>query len=233
MSVFGDHRARHSLSPDRRTVRDVPRRAIRARPRSSISIPAPRSASASSTRLTTDVAAFLKSRGVTKGSRVLLLSDENLEKLLLWFGIWRLGAVVCPLNIEINEKVLADLAPVVNPALILYHKDLDCDALVGDCKAPRVRFGAWSADGADRPAGRVLRGDDQGPSRRGTARAQRARRTSPASSARRARPAGRRSWSTITAPIGSTASRRWNSSASPRTTARSNTARSAGTRRRC
>jgi acyl-coenzyme A synthetase/AMP-(fatty) acid ligase len=60
-------------------------------------------------RVTADIAAFLKGRGVVKGSRVLLLSDENLEKLLLWLGIWRIGAVVCPLNIEINEKVLADL----------------------------------------------------------------------------------------------------------------------------
>src|SRR5882672_3278561 len=102
-------------------------------------------------RITTAIAAHLKRRGVHKGSRVLLLSDENLEKLLLWFGIWRIGAVVCPLNIEINEKVLADLAPVVNPALILYHKDIDCDALVGDCKAPRARFGAWSADGTVDP----------------------------------------------------------------------------------
>jgi acyl-coenzyme A synthetase/AMP-(fatty) acid ligase len=102
-------------------------------------------------QLTTDIAVFLKGRGVVKGSRVLLLSDENLEKLLLWFGIWRIGAVVCPLNIEINEKVLADLAPVVNPALILYHKGLDIDALVGACKAPRVRFGAWSPDGTVDP----------------------------------------------------------------------------------
>ena len=99
-------------------------------------------------RITTDIAALLKSRGVVKGGRVLLLSDENLEKLLLWFGIWRLGAVVCPLNIEINEKVLADLAPVVNPVLVLYHKDLDIEALVGDCQAPRIRFGEWSASGA-------------------------------------------------------------------------------------
>ena len=96
-------------------------------------------------QVTTEIAALLKSRGVVKGGRVLLLSDENLEKLLLWFGIWRLGAVVCPLNIEINEKVLADLAPVVNPVLILWHKDLDIEALVGDCRAPRIRFGAWSA----------------------------------------------------------------------------------------
>ncbi|HSV22785.1 MAG TPA: class I adenylate-forming enzyme family protein [Xanthobacteraceae bacterium] len=102
-------------------------------------------------RITTDIAALLKSRGVTKGSRVLLLSDESLEKLLLWFGIWRLGAVVCPLNIEINEKVLADLAPVVNPMLVLWHKELNIDALVGECGAPRIRFGAWSASGASDP----------------------------------------------------------------------------------
>ncbi len=105
---------------------------------------------------TTDIAVFLKGHGVTKGSRVLLLSDENLEKLLLWFGIWRIGAVVCPLNIEINEKVLADLAPVVNPALVLCHKDLDIDALVGDCKAPRLRFGAWSAAGVADPQDQVF-----------------------------------------------------------------------------
>jgi len=97
--------------------------------------------------ITTKIALLLKSRGVAKGSRVLLLSDENLEKLLLWFGIWRLGAVVCPLNIEINEKVLADLVPIVNPVLVLWHKELDVDALVGRCLAPRIRFGVWSAAG--------------------------------------------------------------------------------------
>src|SRR5712691_3404550 len=102
-------------------------------------------------RITTAIAVLLRSRGVVEGSRVLLLSDENLEKLLLWFGIWRLGAVVCPLNVEINEKVLADLAPVVNPVLVLWHKELDVEALVGDCEAPRIRCGTWSADGAVDP----------------------------------------------------------------------------------
>jgi acyl-coenzyme A synthetase/AMP-(fatty) acid ligase len=102
-------------------------------------------------QVTTDIAAFLKRHGVVKGSRVLLLSDENLEKLLLWFALWRIGAVVAPLNIEINEKILADLAPVVNPALILHHKAIDIDALAGNCTAPRLRFGAWSATGAADP----------------------------------------------------------------------------------
>jgi acyl-coenzyme A synthetase/AMP-(fatty) acid ligase len=121
-------------------------------------------------RVTTDIAAFLKKSGVRKGSRVLLLSDENLEKLLLWFGIWRIGAVVCPLNIEINEKVLADLATVVNPALVLHHKDIAVEALVGDCKAPRLRFGAWSSVGVADPRDQCFAGlprasDDEVPER--------------------------------------------------------------------
>ncbi len=92
-------------------------------------------------QVTRDIAAMLKSKGVEKGSRVLLLSDECLEKLLIWFGAWRIGAVVCPLNVEINEKMMVELARAVNPALILCHKDLDMAALVGDHPAPRISFG--------------------------------------------------------------------------------------------
>lgn len=102
-------------------------------------------------QVVTDIAALLKSKGVAKGRRVLLLSDECLEKLLIWFGAWRIGAVVCPLNIEINEKMMVELTRAVDPALILCHRDLDMAALVGDHPAPRMRFGPWSADGmADR-----------------------------------------------------------------------------------
>ncbi|MCC6779649.1 MAG: acyl--CoA ligase [Hyphomicrobiales bacterium] len=94
----------------------------------------------------TDIASTLKQRGVTKGSRVLLLSDENLEKLLIWLGVWRLGAIVAPLNIELNATLIADLAVSVGPALTLVHKDLDGSALLAG--KPFVRFGNYSADPA-------------------------------------------------------------------------------------
>src|SRR5262249_53366937 len=90
-------------------------------------------------------------RGGAKGSRVLLLSDECLEKLLIWFGIWRIGAVVCPLNIEVNEKMMVELVRSVDPALILCHKDLEMAALTGDHAARRLRFGRWSASGMRDP----------------------------------------------------------------------------------
>jgi acyl-coenzyme A synthetase/AMP-(fatty) acid ligase len=98
-----------------------------------------------------NIAAYLKSKGIKKGSRVLVLSDECLEKLLIWFGVWRIGAVICPFNLEINEKQMVSLTAALKPALILYHKDIDVDAMVGDAPAERARFGAWSGGGVKDP----------------------------------------------------------------------------------
>jgi acyl-coenzyme A synthetase/AMP-(fatty) acid ligase len=98
-----------------------------------------------------DIAAYLESRGIKKGSRVLVLSDECLEKLLIWFGVWRIGAVICPFNLEINEQQMVSLTAALRPELILYHKEIDVQAMVGDAPAERVRFGAWSPDGRKDP----------------------------------------------------------------------------------
>ena len=97
-------------------------------------------------QIVTDIAADLKRRGVGKGDRVVLLSDEVLDKLLLWFGIWRIGAVVCPLNIELNVEHIASLTQTISPKLILVHEDLDIAALTASALAPVVRFGEPDMD---------------------------------------------------------------------------------------
>jgi acyl-CoA synthetase (AMP-forming)/AMP-acid ligase II len=102
-------------------------------------------------QITIDIGGYLRDRGIRKGSRVLLLSDENLEKLLIWLGVWRIGAVICPFNTEINEKQMAELTAALDPALVVYHKDIDVAAMVGNARAPRVRFGAWPATAAGDP----------------------------------------------------------------------------------
>jgi acyl-CoA synthetase (AMP-forming)/AMP-acid ligase II len=93
-------------------------------------------------RAVTDIAAALRQRGVRKGSRVLLLADETLEKLLVWLACWRLGAVVAPLNIELNAKFIAELATAIDPALTLVHRELDGEALLAG--KPFVRFGRYT-----------------------------------------------------------------------------------------
>ncbi|MEY4878744.1 MAG: hypothetical protein RJB62_212 [Pseudomonadota bacterium] len=95
-------------------------------------------------RIVTDIAADLKRRGVSKGDKVVLLADEVLEKLLIWFGVWRIGAVVCPLNVELNTEHVAELSVTIGPKLILVHKDLDAAALTRGATAPVCRFGKWT-----------------------------------------------------------------------------------------
>jgi acyl-coenzyme A synthetase/AMP-(fatty) acid ligase len=102
-------------------------------------------------RVVIDIAADLKRRGIRKGSRVLLLSDGNLEMLLIWLGAWRLGSVVCPFNLEMNEKQMVPLTATLGPALIVYHKEIDLARMIGDHPAPRIRFGPWSAAGVRDP----------------------------------------------------------------------------------
>jgi len=92
--------------------------------------------------LVTDIAADLKRRGVGKGDTVVLLANEVLEKLLLWLGIWRIGAVVCPITVELHDVHLAFIAALVKPKLILIHEELDATPFVGG-PVPLCRFGQW------------------------------------------------------------------------------------------
>jgi acyl-coenzyme A synthetase/AMP-(fatty) acid ligase len=94
----------------------------------------------------TDIAAALRQKGVRKGSRVLLLSEERMEKLLLWLAIWRLGAVVVPLNIELNAAFLGEIAHAVAPVLTLVDAELEGEVPLG--YLPLIRFGAYHATSA-------------------------------------------------------------------------------------
>ena len=82
------------------------------------------------------VAQFLADRGIKPGDKVAVLSDEYLEKLIIWMGIWRLGAAICPLNVEMNEVHLVEILEGIEPALTLWHTDLDGPKLTSGLKTP-------------------------------------------------------------------------------------------------
>ncbi|MDB5509695.1 MAG: AMP-dependent synthetase/ligase [Hyphomicrobiales bacterium] len=98
---------------------------------------------------TIDVATEMKRRGVGHGDKVVVLSDEVLEKLIVWLACWRIGAVVCPLNVELNSEHVSSLTALIGPKLILVHKDLDKAAFTVGAAAPVSVFGAWSDDPAN------------------------------------------------------------------------------------
>jgi acyl-coenzyme A synthetase/AMP-(fatty) acid ligase len=96
---------------------------------------------------TLDVAHALKKMGVGHGDKVVLLSDEVLEKLIIWLAVWRIGAVICPLNIELNAEHVSSLTHLISPKVVLIHKDLDKQTFTKGITQPVKVFGAWPRDG--------------------------------------------------------------------------------------
>ena len=93
------------------------------------------------------IARFLADRGIGKGDRVALLSDECLEKLIIWMGVWRLGAAVCPLNVEMNAAYVSEILGHIGPKLTLWNGELDGPALTAGVDGEQKRFDRWAADG--------------------------------------------------------------------------------------
>ena len=93
------------------------------------------------------VARFLHERGIAKGDRVALLSGENLEKLICWMGIWRLGAVVCPTNVEMNAVHMNRLLGHIEPKLILWHEGIDGPGLTSEIAVDKIMVAGWPAQG--------------------------------------------------------------------------------------
>ncbi|HVE06483.1 MAG TPA: class I adenylate-forming enzyme family protein [Paraburkholderia sp.] len=95
----------------------------------------------------------LLQRGVGKGARILLASAEGLDKIVLWLGIWRVGAIVCPLDAAfVGAAAAARLLDTLAPSLILLPAHADAGALA-HARAPLVRCATWQgggASGADR-----------------------------------------------------------------------------------
>jgi long-chain acyl-CoA synthetase len=95
--------------------------------------------------VTADIAADLTERGVKRGDVIVLLANDVVEKLLLWFGIWRIGAVVCPITVELHEAHLTFIANLVRPKVILIHEELDPRPF-HQGGVPFLRFGRWHSD---------------------------------------------------------------------------------------
>ena len=92
------------------------------------------------------IARYLQKEGIKKGDNIALLADESVEKLIIWMGIWRLGAVVCPLNIEINASHIEDLLGTIRPKLTLWHSELKGHKIANRIKGKNKQFQNWSED---------------------------------------------------------------------------------------
>ena len=89
------------------------------------------------------IANWLVGKGIKKGDRVALLTEERLEKLILWMGIWRAGAVCCPTNVEMNIAYVAEILGNLECKIALYDADLDINQMTDGVDIESIKFTGW------------------------------------------------------------------------------------------
>ena len=70
-------------------------------------------------RETSDIAQSLKELGVRKGDRISVFTANSLVSATAMFGIWKAGALFCPINAKIQGDLLAYQIEDTAPRLIL------------------------------------------------------------------------------------------------------------------
>jgi acyl-coenzyme A synthetase/AMP-(fatty) acid ligase len=100
------------------------------------------------------VALQLQRLGVSAGMRVVLRTAAGIETVIMWLALWRLAAVVCPidatqLSSASEQAVFASLQPTL-ALRALHDNPPDRSPSTG---APEARFGGWPATTDEAEAG--------------------------------------------------------------------------------
>ena len=61
-------------------------------------------------------------------------------------GIWRAGAVCCPLNVEMNIAYIPELLGACDARIVLWHESMDVKRMTEGVAGKVVKFTSWSPD---------------------------------------------------------------------------------------
>lgn len=88
------------------------------------------------------IASRLAALGVPRGGRVMLVGDNGLDKLLMWLGAWRIGAVVCPVDLTfIGAAATVPMLQAIDPVLLLCGEDRGVEGLPAPWRSRVVLWG--------------------------------------------------------------------------------------------
>ena len=98
-------------------------------------------------RLTNKLSAWLHDRDIGANDRVLVLTDNSLENLILYFGVQRHGATFCTVNVDINANHIREMISRLSPRLVLWHDALNMGGLADGMTGEWVSFGSADVHG--------------------------------------------------------------------------------------
>lgn len=63
-------------------------------------------------------------QGVTAGDNVIVFMNDCLEKIVIWLALWRVAAVVCPIDLSrLRSTAIASVCDTLDPRHIIYDAD--------------------------------------------------------------------------------------------------------------
>jgi long-chain acyl-CoA synthetase len=94
--------------------------------------------------LTNQFAQLLKSRGVRANDRIVLLSGNSIEHLVVFLGTLKYGAAICTVNVDTNRAYLPEILSALKARLVCFQKGLGLEPLsLGES----IAMGEWHACG--------------------------------------------------------------------------------------
>ena len=90
-------------------------------------------------------AGYFADRGLTQGDRILVLSENGLEQLALFFACLATGIAYCTINVEVNARHIPEMACRLDPRLVVWGDPDDTIDLGREAIGLGTLFGAASA----------------------------------------------------------------------------------------
>jgi len=98
-------------------------------------------------RLTNKLSAWLHAHAIGPNDRILVLTDNSLENLILYYGIQRHGATFCTVNVDINANHMQEIIDRLNPRFVFWHDALNIGDMAETAAGDWIRFGAADPNG--------------------------------------------------------------------------------------
>lgn len=99
-------------------------------------------------RITNRLSAWLHAHRIGANDRVLVLTDNSLENLILYYGVQRHGATFCTVNVDINANHMREIIDRLEPRLVLWHDALTLGKIAEGAPGEWIPFGSADPDGA-------------------------------------------------------------------------------------
>ncbi len=87
---------------------------------------------------------FFHAKGLKSNDRVVILTENSLENLVLFLAVLAYGATYCPLNMEVTEKMVGELVDKIQPQLVLWSHEIDGLKLGRNAPGEWIRFDDWN-----------------------------------------------------------------------------------------